>query len=68
MSFERTVIGRDIRYNQNITNPINPARLKIAVVHGLVDHFYKCIINFDEYDMSNVTTTVKDYIAVSNQY
>jgi len=63
MSLEHTVIDRDIRYNQNITNPIN-----LAVVDGLVDHFYKCIINFDEYDMSNVTTTVKDYIAVSNQY
>ena len=42
--------------------------MTITVVHGLVEYFYKCIINFHEYDMSNVTTTVKDYIAVSNQY
>ena len=42
--------------------------IDITVVHGLVHYFYKCIIDFDEYDMSNVTTTVKDYIAVSNQY
>ena len=38
------------------------------VIHRLVDYFSKYIMNFDEYDMSNVTTTVKDYIAVSNQY
>ena len=41
---------------------------EITVVHELADYFSKCIINFDEYDMSNVTTTVKDYIAVSNQH
>ena len=36
MSFERTVIDRDIRYNQNITN--------LAVVHGLVDHFISVLL------------------------